>query len=59
MAGKIGEIKTTLATDVKKTDELSVHLRLLYDDKLEERPSFKPTEDLKKGDTIKITIEKV
>ena len=58
MAVKIGEVQAKLSADVKKTEDLNVHLRVSYSDKLE-RVRFKPAQDLKKGDTLKITIEKV
>ena len=58
MAVKIGEVQAKLSADVKKTDDLGVQLRVSYSDKLE-RAKFKPAQDLKKGDTLKITIEKV
>jgi len=58
MAVKIGEVKAKLSADVKKTEDLGVHLRVSYSDKLE-GAKFKPAQDLKKGDTLKITIEKV
>jgi len=51
-------VQAKFSADVKKTDELSVHLRLSYSDKLE-GVKFKPAQDLKKGDTLKITVEKV
>jgi len=57
MAVKLGEVQAKMSADVNKTDELTVHLRLRYSDKLE-TVRFKPSEDLKKGDTVKITIEK-
>ena len=58
MAVKIGEVQAKLSADVKKTEDLGVHLRVSYSDKLE-GAKFKPAQDLKKGDTLKITIEKV
>ncbi len=58
MPTKIGEVQAKMSADVKKTDELSVSLKVSYSDKLE-TAKFKPSEDLKKGDTVKITIEKV
>ena len=58
MVVKIGEVQAKLSADVKKTEDLSVHLRVTYSDKLE-RAKFKPNQDLKRGDTLKITIEKV
>ena len=58
MAVKIGEVQAKLSADVKKTEDLEVHLRMSWSDKLESA-KFKPAQDLKKGDTLKITIEKV
>ena len=58
MAVKIGEVQAKLAADVKKTDDLGVHLRVSFSDKLQ-TARFKPAQDLKKGDALKITIEKV
>jgi hypothetical protein len=58
MAVKIGEVQAKLSADVKKTEDLAVHLRVTYSDKLE-RAKFKPNQDLKKGDTLKITVEKL
>ena len=58
MAVKLGEAQAKMSADVKKTDELSVHLRVSYSDKLE-TVKFKPSQDLKKGDTVKITVEKI
>ena len=58
MAVKIGEVQAKLSAEVKKTDDLRVQLRVSYSDKLE-TARFKPTQDLKRGDTLKITIEKV
>ena len=58
MAVKIGEVQSEMTTDVKKTDELKVLLKLDWNDKMKEI-KFKPSEDLKKGDKVKITIERV
>lgn len=57
MTVKIGEVQAKLSADVKKSEDLSVYLRVSYLDKLE-TVRFKPTQDLKKGDIVKITIEK-
>ena len=58
MAVKIGEVQSEMTTDVKKTEELKVFLRVDWNNKIKEI-KFKPSEDLKKGDKVKITIEKV
>jgi len=47
-----------MSADVKKTEDMTVSLKVSWSDKLE-TVKFKPSEDLKKGDTVKITIEKV
>jgi uncharacterized Zn finger protein len=43
-----------MTTDVKMTEELKV----TWSDKMKEI-KFKPSENLKKGDKVKITVEKV
>lgn len=58
MAVKIGEVQSEMVADVKKTDDLKVLLRVSWSDKLKE-VTFKPAQDLNKGDKVKITIEKV
>ena len=60
MAVTLGEFETKMSADVKKTKELRVRLRskLCCRNKVE-TVKFKPSEDLKKGDKIKITIERV
>ncbi len=55
---KIGEVQSEMTADVKQTDNLKVLLRIDWTDKMKE-VTFKPSEDLKKGDKVKITIEKV
>ena len=58
MAVKIGEVTSEMITDVKKTEDMKVLLKVGYSDKSKEI-TFKPSEDLKKGDKVKITIEKI
>jgi len=58
MAIKLGEVQSEMTADVKKTDDLKVLLRVSWTDKMKEI-TFKPSEDLKKGDKVKITVEKV
>jgi len=55
---KLGEVQSEITADVKKTDDLKVRLQVGYSDKTKEI-TFKPSEDLKKGDKVKITVEKV
>jgi len=55
---KIGEVQSETTADVNKTETLKVLLRVGFSDRTKET-TFKPTEDLKKGDKIKVTIEKV
>jgi len=57
MAVKLGEVQSEMTADVKKTDSLKVLLRVDWSDKMKEI-TFKPFEDLKKGDKVKITVEK-
>ncbi len=58
MSVKIGEGTSEMTTDVKKTEEVKVSLKVSYSDKIKEI-AFKPFEDLKKGDKVKITVEKM
>ena len=58
MAVKIGEGTSEITTDVKKTDDVKVSLKVSYSDRIREI-TFKPFEDLKKGDKVKITVEKI
>ncbi len=58
MGVKIGEGQSELNRDVKKTEDLKVRLQVGYSDSAKE-VTFKPSEDLKRGDTVKITVEKV
>ena len=58
MSVKLGEVQAKISADVRKTDELFINLKVGNSDKLE-IAKFKPSEDLKKGDTVKITIEKM
>jgi hypothetical protein len=58
MSVKIGEVTTEMTADVKKTEDMKALLKVGYSDKSKEI-TFKPLEDLKKGDKVKITIEKV
>ena len=57
-AVKLGEVQSEMTADVKKTDNLKVLLRVDWSDKMKEI-TFKPSEDLKKGDKVKISIEKM
>ncbi len=58
MAVKIGEVQSEMTGDVNKAENLKVRLQVSYSDKTKEI-TFKPSEDLKKGDKVKITVEKV
>jgi hypothetical protein len=58
MAVKIGEVTSEMTADVKKTEDMKTLLRVGYSDKSKEA-AFKPSEDLKKGDKVKITVEKI
>jgi len=58
MAVKIGEGTSEVTTDVKKTEDVKISLKASYSERMKEI-TFKPLEDLKKGDKVKITVEKV
>ena len=58
MAVKIGEVTCEMTTDVKKTEDMKVSLKVGYSDRTKET-TFKTLEDLKKGDKVKITLEKI
>jgi len=58
MAVKIGEGTSEITSDVKKTEDVKVSLKVSYSDRIREI-AFKPFEDLKKGDKVKITVEKI
>jgi len=58
MPVKIGEVQSEMTADVKKTEDLKALLRVSWSDKMKE-VSFKPSVDLKKGDKVKITVEKI
>jgi len=55
---KIGEGTSEMTADVKKTEDAKVSLKVSYSDKMKET-TFKPLGDLKKGDKVKITVEKI
>ncbi len=59
MAAKIGEIQTEMLADVKMTEVLRAVFRITQGAETIEGLEFKSSEDLKKGDKIKITIEKI
>ena len=58
MAVKIGEVTSEMTTDVTKTQDMKVSLKVGYSDRIKET-TFKTLEDLKKGDKVKITVEKI
>ncbi len=58
MAIKIGEVTVEVTADIKKTEDMKALLRVGFSDKSKE-VTFKSSEDLKKGDKVKITIEKI
>lgn len=55
---KLGEVQSEMTADVKKTDTLKALLRVDWTDKMKE-VTFQPSEDLKKGDKVRITVEKL
>jgi len=58
MAVKVGEVQSEITSDVKKTEDVRVRLSVSWSDRMKEI-TFKPSEDLKRGDKVKITVEKL
>jgi len=58
MAIKLGEVQTMMTSDVKKSEDVRVLLRVNWTDKSKEI-SFKPSQDLEMNDKIKVTVEKL
>ena len=56
---KLGEIQTKVIDGVKTTDELKVLLRIGWGAETTSKLAFKPAEDLKVGDGLRVTIEKI
>jgi hypothetical protein len=54
---RVAEIEAGMVAEVKKSENVFLHLRVNYGNRLEQ-VRFRPSEDLKRGDTLKITIEK-
>ncbi len=59
MAIRIGEIQTEITGDVKKAEEVKAVFRLNWGAEVTSKAEFKPANDLKKGDKIKLVIEKL
>jgi positive regulator of sigma E activity len=59
MTTKIGEIQTEITGEVRKTEDLKAVFRLYRGEETTSKAEFKMSEDLKKGDKVKITIEKI
>ncbi len=59
MATKIGEAETEITSDVANTETLRTVLRINQGAEIAGRIEFKTSENLKKGDKVKITIEKI
>ncbi|HAS04528.1 MAG TPA: hypothetical protein DCR71_02030 [Dehalococcoidia bacterium] len=56
---KLGEVQLEMTGDVKTTEDIKVLLRWGWGAETTNKMSFKPSEELKVGDGIKVTIEKV
>ena len=59
MAIKVAEIETEMIADVRKTEDLKTLLRINWGAETTGKAEFKPAENLKKGDKVKIIIEKI
>ncbi|MDD4924330.1 MAG: hypothetical protein PHF74_05800 [Dehalococcoidales bacterium] len=55
---KIGQVEAYMTTDITTDEELKVLLRVVWTAKSTETP-FKPAENLKRGDMVRLTLEKV
>lgn len=58
MVVKLGEVQAQITSDIKKSEDVRVLLRVNWTYKSKEI-SFKPTEDLEMNDKIKVTVEKI
>jgi len=58
VATKLGEVQTTMASTIKKDQEMKALLRVNWTEKSKE-VSFKPEVDLELNDKIRITLEKI
>ena len=56
---KLGEVQLEITGEVKTTEDLKVLLRWGWGAETTNKMAFKPSEDLKIGDGIKVTVEKV
>lgn len=59
MATKIGEFQSEIISDIKKSDILKTISRINFGAKTTTEVEFNLSENLKKGDKIKITFEKI
>jgi hypothetical protein len=59
MATKISEFQTEIISDIKKSDILKIISRINFGSKTTTEVEFKLSENLKAGDKIKITFEKI
>ncbi len=56
---KLGEVQVNITNDVKTTEDLKVLLRWGWGAEITGKLAFKPSEELKAGDRVKVLIEKV
>ncbi len=56
---KLAEVQLEMTGDVKTTEDLKILLRWGWGAETTNKMAFKPSEELKVGDGIKVTIEKV
>lgn len=56
---KIDEVKMKVIDGVKSTDDLNVLLRIGWGAETTNRMAFKPADDLKVGDELSVTVEKL
>ncbi|HZL83364.1 MAG TPA: hypothetical protein VFB98_07785 [Candidatus Deferrimicrobium sp.] len=58
MTRKIAEGTSEITGNVNTTEDMKVTLKVSFSDKMKEI-TFKPLEDLKIGDTVKVIVEKI
>jgi hypothetical protein len=56
---KIAEVQSQVIRDVKKTEILRNVMRINFGSETTNKVEFKLTDDLKRGDKVKITFEKI
>jgi hypothetical protein len=59
MATRIGEVQLEIKAEINTTDEVMTVFRLTRGEEIAPDAEFKPLQDLKPGDKVRVTIEKL